>query len=113
MLEEQEEKKPILDEDEEMALDTALKNVKKQKNNISLEKLNLNNFNTSNVEDMSGMFCYCSSLKELNINNFNTDNVTKMNCMFWDCPLLKELNLNNFNNNKVTNMSCMFLDVQD
>ena len=37
MLEEEEEKKPILDEDEEMALDTALKNVKKQKNNISLE----------------------------------------------------------------------------
>ena len=37
MLEEEEEKKPILDEDEEMALDTALKNVKKQNNNISLE----------------------------------------------------------------------------
>ena len=37
MLEEEEEKKPIIDEDEEMALDTALKNVKKQNNNISLE----------------------------------------------------------------------------
>ena len=37
----------------------------------SLKELNLNNFNTNNVKDMSGMFYYCSSLKKLNINNFN------------------------------------------
>ena len=36
-MKEEEEETPILDEDEEMALDTALKNIKKQKNNISLE----------------------------------------------------------------------------
>ena len=32
-MKEEEEETPILDEDEEMALDTALKNIKKQKNN--------------------------------------------------------------------------------
>ena len=34
---------------------------------------------------MSGMFCGCSSLKELNLNNFNTINVTDMSDMFLKC----------------------------
>ena len=31
------------------------------------------------------MFSECSSLKELNLNNFNTNNVTNMSCMFYGC----------------------------
>ena len=54
------------------------------------------------------MFCGCSSLKELNLNNFNTNNVTNMSDMFSGSSSLKELNLNNFNTNNVTNMSDMF-----
>ena len=57
----------------------------------SLKELNLNNFNTNNVTDMSYMFRGCSSLKELNINNFNTFNVTDMRWMFSRC--LNELKL--------------------
>ena len=34
------------------------------------------------------------SFKELNINNFNTNNVTDMSDMFYKCLSLKELNLN-------------------
>ena len=54
------------------------------------------------------MFRGCSSLKELNLNNFNTNNVTNMSYMFGGCSSLKELNLINFNTNNVTNMSGMF-----
>ena len=50
-----------------------------------LKELNLNNFNTNNITDMSGMFSRCSSLKELNLNNFNTNNVTNMSYMFYGC----------------------------
>ena len=57
----------------------------------SLKELHLNNFNTINVIDMSGMFCGASSLKELNLNNFNTNNVTDMYGMFSEC--LNELKL--------------------
>ena len=57
---------------------------------------------------MRCMFIGCSSLKELNLNNFNTNNVTNMSYMFYECSSLKELNLNNFNTNNVTNMSYMF-----
>ena len=34
---------------------------------------------------MSWMFNGCSSLKELNLNNFNTNNVTNMSGMFSGC----------------------------
>ena len=37
------------------------------------------------------MFSYCSSLKELNLSNFNTNNVTNMSFMFSGC--LDELKL--------------------
>ena len=58
--------------------------------------IDLSNFNTNNVTDMSLMFYKCSSLKELNLNNFNTNNVTNMRWMFSGCSSLKELNLKNF-----------------
>ena len=51
----------------------------------TLKELNVNNFSTNNVTDMSYMFYGCSSLKELNINNFNTDNVINMDLMFYGC----------------------------
>ena len=44
---------------------------------------------------MSSMFEECSSLKELNISNFNTNNVTDMSDMFKEC----KLNISNFNIN--------------
>ena len=47
------------------------------------------------------MFDGCSPLKELNLTNFNTNNVTNMSSMFDGCSSLKELNLNNFNTNNV------------
>ena len=57
---------------------------------------------------MSFMFDGCSLLKDLNLSNFNTNNVTEMSHMFDGCSSLNELNLNNFNTNKVTNMWYMF-----
>ena len=59
------------------------------------------------------MFSICSSLKELNLFNFNTNNVTNMSFMFSGCSSLKELNLNNFNTNNVTDMSYMFSKCSD
>ena len=52
---------------------------------LSLKEINLSNFNTNNVTDMSGMFFGCSSLKEINLSNFNTNNVTNMSGMFDGC----------------------------
>ena len=57
----------------------------------SLTSLNVSNFNTDNVKDMSFMFSSCSSLSSLNLSNFNTNNVNKMWCMFAGCSSLNSL----------------------
>ena len=54
------------------------------------------------------MFCDCNKLTSLNLSNFNTNNVNDMSRMFLGCSSLTSLNLSNFNTNNVTNMSCMF-----
>ena len=59
------------------------------------------------------MFSRCSSLKELNLSNFNTNNVTDMSQMFYECSSLKELNLSDFNTNNVTDMRYMFNGCSD
>jgi len=38
---------------------------------------------------MKSMFYFCSSLKELDISNFNTYNVYDMSYMFFKCSSLK------------------------
>ena len=74
----------------------------------SLTSLDVTNFNTANVTDMSSMFEGCSALLSLDVTNFNTANVTKMRYMFSNCVALTSLYLTNFNTEKVTNMESMF-----
>ncbi len=75
-----------------------------------LMELDVSGFDTSNVTDMSEMFCGCSHLTELDVHNFDTSNVTNMGSMFEDCTNLTQLDLSNFDTSKVTNMSSMFED---
>ena len=62
----------------------------------SLTNLDLSNFDTSNVTDMSYMFYCCSGLTNLDLSNFDTSNVTDMSYMFYDCNSLTNLNLSGF-----------------
>ena len=74
-----------------------------------MEYLDLSNFNTSNVTDMSFMFNGCNKLKEIKgINKFNTNKVTYMKVMFLQCNVLEYLDLSNFNTSNVIDMSFMF-----
>ena len=74
----------------------------------ALTALDLSSFNTMNVTDMNAMFYGCSALTSLVIKNFNTENVTDMGGMFEDCSALTSLNLKSFNTSNVTSMSGMF-----
>ena len=67
-----------------------------------------NNFNTSNVTNMHGMFWLNGSLNVVDVSNFNTSNVTDVNRMFGGCDLLINLDVSNFNTSKVTDMGYMF-----
>ena len=76
----------------------------------SLTTLDLNSFNTQNVIDMVNMFYHCSSLTSLDLSSFNTTNITSMSHMFERCSSLTNLNLSSFNTANVTDMDGMFDD---
>ena len=79
----------------------------------NIESINFNNnFDTSNVNDMSRMFQNCKSLKSLNLNNFDTSNVITMANMFDNCSNLQTLDISNFKTNQVTNMAWMFAHIK-
>ena len=71
-------------------------------------EIDLSNFDTSKVTNMSSMFLGMTRLTTLNLSNFNTSQVTNMAAMFSNIVLLTTLDLSNFNTSKVTNMSNMF-----
>ena len=79
----------------------------------SLTTLNLSNFDTSKVTDMSDMFAYMSSLTTLNLSSFDTSKVTNMSNMFAYMRHLTALNLSNFNTSQVTDMGYMFEDMSN
>lgn len=74
----------------------------------NLTSLDLSSFDTSKVTNMEFMFNSCTSLTSLNLSNFDTSNVTTMNSMFSSCSNLTSLDLSSFNTSKVYNMMSMF-----
>ena len=74
----------------------------------ALTSLDLSSFDTSKVTDMTGMFSNCSSLTSLDVSKFDTSKVTDMSYMFYYCSSLTSLDLSSFYTSDVTNMSSMF-----
>ena len=79
------------------------------KNCFGINEINLSNFDTSQVTDMSYMFSSCSNLASLNVSNFDTSKVTDMSYMFRNYHDLASLDLSNFDTSKVNDMSNMFI----
>ena len=61
----------------------------------SLEKLNLSNFNLSNVKNLSHIFSGCELLEALDIYNFITNQVNKMSYIFSVCFSLIKSDISN------------------
>ena len=100
----------------------------------NLKSINLNNFDTSNVENMRYMFSGCSSLMNLDLSSLDTtkvsdmcsmfegcnnliglelsglttSNVERMDYMFWNCSSLTNLDISGFDTSRVKNMGGMF-----
>ena len=75
-----------------------------------ISEIDLSNYDTSEITDMSSMFSDCTSLVSLDLGGFDTSRVTDMNCMFFDCTSLVSLDLSGFDTDtsQVTDMNCMF-----
>ncbi|MDY6280869.1 MAG: BspA family leucine-rich repeat surface protein, partial [Roseburia faecis] len=79
----------------------------------SVETIDLSNFDTSKVTDMSHMFYYCSNLTSLDVSHFDTSKVTDMNFMFGGgyhagCNFLTTLDVSGWDTGNVTDMGNMF-----
>ena len=73
-------------------------------------RIDLSNFNTSNVYNMGGMFS-SSQATTLDLSHFDTSKVTNMGGMFQHSQATT-LDLSNFDTSNVTNMQCMLCDSQ-
>ncbi len=62
---------------------------------------------TSQTTSMKGMF-NCGTEEELDVSNFDTGSVTDMTSMFYNMPNIRSLNLSSFDTSNVTSMKYMF-----
>ncbi|ENE8480241.1 BspA family leucine-rich repeat surface protein [Listeria monocytogenes] len=100
--------------------------------NSKITSLDLRNFDTSNVTDMTSMFdgsdstsidvssfdtssvtnmtfmFYSSAAASIDVSNFDTSSVTSMYAMFRSCDVATSIDVSNFNTSNVTNMAYMF-----
>ena len=67
----------------------------------SLSRLDLSQFKTDQVLDMSGMFTGCKNLDSLDLGMFETKKVENMASMFEGCENLKTLDISFFDTKKL------------
>ena len=72
-----------------------------------IKSLDLSGWKTSNVEDMSYMFSWCTDLESLNLSGWDTSKVRSMTQMFRYCVNLKSLDLSGWDTSNVENMYAM------
>ena len=60
---------------------------------------------------MGGMFQLCEQIEYLDLSNFNTSNITDLSIMFQECFELKFLDISNFNTKNIKNMEWMLINV--
>ena len=82
-----------------------------------LSKININKinkWNTSNVTEMSGMFCGCKALEKLpDISEWVTNKITDLSSMFEGCEILESIpGISKWEVENVKNMSYMFRECE-
>ena len=75
---------------------------------IELKSIHLSNLNTSNVIYMISMFDGTFSLTSLNLSSFDTRKIKRLNGMFYNSTALFSIDLSSFNTLEVTDLRGMF-----
>ena len=57
---------------------------------------------------MGGMFQHCILLEEIDVSNFNTRNLEDISSMFYMCKSLNRIDLSNFDTRKISNYREIF-----
>ena len=66
--------------------------------------IDLSGWKTSNVKDISYMFCNYKNLESLNLSGWDTSNVENMHEVFYCCENLKSLDLSGWDTSNVKDM---------
>ena len=74
----------------------------------SLRKINLGVLDFSLSTSFENMFFGCENLINLDVSNFDTRNSITFESMFEGCSKLNEINVSNFNSSKCEKICCMF-----
>lgn len=83
-------------------------------NMVSLTEIEgLNNFDTSEVTEMSYMFSSCEKLRSIDVSSFDTHNVRDMDYMFARCLCLEELDLSKFKLTSLRNADQMLQELPE
>lgn len=75
-------------------------------NSKNKQLISLNNWDFSNVTNMSFMFCNCKT--QFDISYIKTNNVEDMTSLFEGCDFVNDLDIQKWNVSNVSDMSCMF-----
>ena len=77
---------------------------------FGITEIDLRNFDTHSVKTMEEMFSHCIALTSLDLSSFNTELVEDMGSMFYECDSLLYLDLTYFRTPSLTNMLYTFAD---
>ncbi|SJZ48631.1 LPXTG-motif cell wall anchor domain-containing protein [Pilibacter termitis] len=76
---------------------------------IAVTSLDLSQFDTRNVKEMTGLFNWCKNLKNIDLSSFDTSKVTNMVGMFAGCNNLESITFgDHFDTSNVVGMVSMF-----
>ena len=75
---------------------------------IKMTNYSFQNFNTSLMTSMGGMFWNNTELKKIELTGFDSSNVTSLINMFCDCPSLEVADVSSLVTNKVKNFQGVF-----
>ena len=78
-----------------------------------IKSLDMTNWDTSDVTDMSRMFYGCAYLTSIDVSKWNTSNVTNMSGIFTGCSSLTSIDVSNWDTSNVTDMTYMFGSILD
>ena len=75
---------------------------------FNIRNLDLSSFDTSKVTTMASMFAGSDCLTNLDVSSFDTSNVEDMSLMFFNCQSLSNLDVSHFDTGNVKDMNKMF-----
>ena len=77
-------------------------------NHCSARNINVDSWNTKSLINCHSMFAYCDKIKSLNVSSWNTSSVNNFHDFLFSCTLLKSIDVSNFDTSNCEVLFRMF-----